>query len=104
MREKTVEARLRHGVEKMGGACLKWTSPGQDGVPDRIVILPGRVIFVEMKTETGKLSKVQEYQIDRLRRLKQTACVVYGAEGVRQFLRDLEEGRIRSVYGRQLDD
>ena len=92
MREKTVEARLRHGVEKMGGACLKWTSPGQDGVPDRIVILPGRVIFVEMKTETGKLSKVQEYQIDRLRRLKQTVRVLHGADEVKAFLRDLEEG------------
>lgn len=92
MREKTVEARLRHGVEKMGGACFKWTSPGQDGVPDRIVILPGRVIFVEMKTETGKLSKVQEYQIDRLRRLKQTVRVLHGADEVKAFLRDLEEG------------
>lgn len=83
----------------MGGACFKWTSPGTDGVPDRIVILPdGRVIFVELKTETGRLSPVQEYQINRLRRLKQTACVVYGAEGVREFLRDLEEGRIHEVY------
>ena len=77
----------------MGGACFKWTSPGTDGVPDRIVILPdGRVIFVELKTETGRLSPVQEYQIRRLQHLHQTVRVLYGAEGVRQFLRDLEEG------------
>lgn len=74
----------------MGGACFKWTSPGTDGVPDRIVILPdGRVIFVELKTETGRLSPVQEYQIRRLEKLHQTVRVLHGADEVKEFLQEV---------------
>ena len=50
MRESSVEKRIKEEVEKLGGRCLKWVSPGFTGVPDRIIILPGgRVIFAEIK-------------------------------------------------------
>lgn len=50
MREKTVEQKLVAAVKKMGGICPKWVSPGFDGMPDRIVLLPGAKIgFVEVK-------------------------------------------------------
>ena len=29
------------GIRKLGGRAFKWVSPGNDGVPDRIVVLPG---------------------------------------------------------------
>ena len=48
--ESDIEKRLRLGVKKLGGLCLKWVSPGFTGVPDRIILLPGgRVVFVELK-------------------------------------------------------
>ena len=42
MREKTIEQRLVREVKARGGICPKWVSPGFDGVPDRLVFLPGR--------------------------------------------------------------
>ena len=42
MREKEVERKLVSAVKKRGGICPKWVSPGFDGVPDRLVLLPGR--------------------------------------------------------------
>jgi len=57
--EKTLEKRLRLAVEKLGGKCLKFVSPGNAGVPDRMVLLRGRVWFVEVKTEHGVLSALQ---------------------------------------------
>lgn len=60
-------------------------------MPDRIVILPGwRPIFVELKTEVGRLSSMQRVQIKRLRMLYQEVVVLYGLHDVEDFLRELE--------------
>ena len=48
--ESAIEGRLRDRVKLLGGRCLKFVSPGQNGVPDRIILLPGgRVVFAELK-------------------------------------------------------
>lgn len=88
MREKDIEKILVAEVKKLGGRAYKWTSPGNDGVPDRIVIFPGRApVFVELKTDTGKLSQLQKVQIDRLQQLGQKVYVTYGMSGVSRFFR-----------------
>lgn len=93
MREKDIEQKLVHGVKRLGGRAYKWVSPGNDGVPDRIVILPNRPpIFVELKTETGKLSALQKVQISRLADLGQDVRVLYGLEQVKGLLKELEGG------------
>ena len=93
MRERDIEQRLVAGVKKQGGRAYKWTSPGNDGVPDRIVILPGRApVFVELKADKGRLTALQNVQIDRLRAWGQDVRVLYGMNGVSQFLREMEGG------------
>lgn len=61
--EKEVEKYLVRRVEALGGRCLKWTSPGTTGLPDRIVLLPrGRIIFVELKRPKGsRVEALQRY-------------------------------------------
>lgn len=87
MRERDIERILVDGVRKLGGRAYKWTSPGNGGVPDRIVILPGkRPIFVELKTDTGRLSALQRVQIERLEKLGQDTRVLYGERQVGEFL------------------
>ena len=87
MLESAVEAKLVRGVKALGGIAYKFSSPGTAGVPDRIVVLPGgRVIFAELKTDTGRLSPGQRVQIDRLRALGAEAVVVRGSSGVAEFL------------------
>lgn len=50
MREKAIEQKLVTRVKHMGGIAPKFVSPGFDGMPDRIVLLPFRKIgFVEVK-------------------------------------------------------
>lgn len=87
MKESEIEARLVRGVEALGGRAYKFVSPGNVGVPDRLVVLPGgTVAFVELKTDTGRLSPMQARQIRRLRELSADVTVVRGAEGVERFL------------------
>lgn len=94
-REATVERSFCNRLRKAGCLVYKFVSPGNDGVPDRIVITPrGRVIFVELKTERGKLSDIQKYQIGRIRDHGQDVRVLYGKDGVDRFVLDAQEGRI----------
>lgn len=89
MRESDIEKVLVSEVRKLGGRTFKWVSPGNDGVPDRIVIFPERVpVFVELKTDTGKLSALQAIQIKRLKDLGQAVEVVKGINGLSQFFQD----------------
>lgn len=89
MRESDIEKVLVSEVRKLGGRAFKWVSPGNDGVPDRIVIFPDKVpVFVELKTDTGKLSALQAIQIKRLKDLGQAVEVVKGINGLSQFFQD----------------
>lgn len=79
MTEKKIEAWLGKQLKNMGCLYFKFVSPGNDGVPDRIVVLPGgRTIFVELKAAGGYLSPMQRYQIDRLKNQGARAAVVQG--------------------------
>ena len=60
MREKTVEANLVAAVKAMGGLAPKLISPGYDGMPDRLVLLPNGILaFVELKAPGKKLRPLQ---------------------------------------------
>lgn len=92
MKEADIEKALAREVRRMGGRAYKWVSPGNDGVPDRIVILPNRMpVFVELKAEKGRLTSLQQVQIQRLRELGQDARVLYGMDEVKEFLKESEE-------------
>jgi len=70
IREKEVENKLIAAVKKMGGICPKWVSPGTDGMPDRIVLLPGgKIAFVELKAPGKKPRALQIRRHEELRRL-----------------------------------
>lgn len=87
-RESDIEKLLVSRVRERGGRSYKWESPGNSGVPDRIVIFQdGRLVFVELKTRKGRLSDLQESQIRRLRGLGQTVYVVKGIQGLIDFFK-----------------
>lgn len=89
MREKTIERKLVQMVKAMGGIALKFTSPGYDGMPDRLVLLPaGKCGFVEVKRRGEKPRPLQEARHELLRRL---GFKVYVLDYAEQILPVLEE-------------
>lgn len=75
MREKNTERCLVTSVRKYGGLCPKWVSPGLDGVPDRIILLPcGHIAFAELKAP-GKLPR--PLQLRRKAQLEQLGFKVF---------------------------
>ena len=70
MREKQIEQKLVHKVKAAGGIAPKFVSPSFDGMPDRIVLLPGGHIgFVEVKAPGEKPRPLQLSRHGLLRRL-----------------------------------
>ena len=75
MREKETEAKLVMAVRKLGGLAPKFVSPGLDGVPDRLVLLPGgKMAFIELKAENRKMRPLQ---VRRKRQLEALGFSVY---------------------------
>lgn len=89
MREKTIEAKLTAATKSMGGLALKFTSPGFDGVPDRLVLLPnGMMAFIELKAP-GK--QLRPLQVRRKRQLEGLGFSVYCLDRPEQILQVLKE-------------
>lgn len=87
--ERDVE---RHFVEKSPESswCIKLNPIGLRGLPDRILLLlGGRVIFVELKIPTGRLSRLQVYVHTRLRELGFRVEVLWSREQVDAFYASL---------------
>ena len=74
----------------MGGICPKWVSPGFDGVPDRIVLLPmGRIGFVEVKAPGKKLRPLQAARHRLLEWLGFPVFTLDSVEGIERVLNEI---------------
>lgn len=90
MRESTLERRLVREVERIGGRAPKWVSPGNRGVPDRIVILPGgRTVYVEMKAPGKPLDPLQVRWAKILRDLGHLVYKIDSNEDIDCFVKEL---------------
>ena len=70
MKEKEIERKFVREIQLMGGKAVKFVSPGYDGMPDRLVLIPGgKVAFVEVKRPGEKPRKLQEVRHRMLREL-----------------------------------
>lgn len=97
MKESAIEAKLVKGIRELGGLCYKFTSQGNPGVPDRLIILPGgRVIFVELKTEVGRLAAIQRWQISEMKQRGAEVRVLKGLDPVKDFLQEVTPDEVHT--------
>ena len=90
MLEKDIEMQLVRAVKRIGGRAVKFTSPGFDGMPDRLVLLPGgRCGFVEVKAPGKTLRALQRVRHDMLKELGFKAYVLDSREQIEEIINDL---------------
>lgn len=96
MLEKEVEKYLCRQVKnELFGWALKFVSPGQNGVPDRIVLIPqGKIYFIETKAPNKKLRKLQCYVCDKIRALGFSVLRIDTVEKADDFVREVKNGGI----------
>lgn len=91
MREKTLERKLVEAVKATGGIAPKFVSPGFDGMPDRLVLLPlGKIGFVEVKRHGEKPRPLQESRHGMLRRLGFKVFVIDSIEQIGGVVRAIQ--------------
>ena len=90
MREKKIEQKLVMAVKKHGGICPKFVSPGFDGMPDRLLLLPhGRFAFVEVKAPNQKPRPLQLSRHRLLRRLGFRVYVLDALEDIDKIIKEV---------------
>ena len=94
MREKQVEQKLVQAVRHAGGMCPKLVSPGTDGMPDRLVLLPGcRIGFVEVKAPGKEPRPLQTQRHRQLRALGFPVFVLDDPEQVPGIIQEVAAWR-----------
>ena len=89
MREKETERKLVRAVKRVGGICPKFVSPGMDGMPDRMILLPGgKIGFVEAKAP-GRKPRI--LQVRRHRQLRNLGFPVFVLDDPEQILNIIGE-------------
>ena len=89
MREKQIEQRLVKAVKAQNGMCPKLVSPGTDGMPDRMVLLPdGKLSFVEVKVPGEKPRPLQIRRHEQLRQLGFRVAVLDDPEQIPSILEE----------------
>lgn len=91
MKEKQLENKLRMAIKKAGGIAPKFVSPGFDGMPDRLILLPdGIIAFVELKAPGKKPRPLQLARHRLLRSLGFRVYVIDSEEQIGELLNELQ--------------
>ena len=91
MREKNIEEQLVKAVRLMGGLAPKFVSPGFDGVPDRLLLLPnGRIAFAELKAPGKKMRPLQKRRKHQLEALGFRIFIIDSTEQIGGVLDELQ--------------
>lgn len=69
MTEQQIQTKRIKQLEAEGYYVLKLIKTNKNGIPDIVAIPPNTpVIFSEIKNKTNKISKIQEYRINELKK------------------------------------
>ena len=97
MTEREVERFFKTQLEKRGAIVWKFVSPGQAGVPDRVVLLPGgRGVFAEMKAPGEKPRPLQRAVFSRMARAGHPVYIIDSREAVKKFMEEVMPSEVHT--------
>jgi len=68
MTEQQIQKKIIDRYTAKGWYVIKLIKTNKNGIPDLLCLKNGETpLFIEVKTETGRISKLQEYRIEELK-------------------------------------
>jgi hypothetical protein len=90
VKESAIENKLVKATRAAGGIAPKFVPPGLDGMPDRLVLLPGgKLAFVEVKATGCVPRPLQLARHEMLRRLGFAVYVLDDAARIPQIISEI---------------
>lgn len=86
MSEKEIQNKIIQYLNKIGAYTIKTISTNRNGCPDVICCLNGKFIALEVKTNNGVVSKLQEYHQEQIKKSGGIAAVVRSVDEVRNII------------------
>lgn len=87
--EGKAQSRIKKFLQKEGWYVIKIISASPTGLPDLIAFKKENILWTEVKTETGKLSKLQEFRHKEIKKI--TDCDVMVPYGFEDFIQRYNE-------------
>jgi len=66
MRESEIQSKIIKYLESEGWLVVKIIQTNKNGWPDLQAHKFGKTVFIEVKSETGKVSELQQYRLKKL--------------------------------------
>lgn len=80
--EAAIQRQVMKALEGAGWTCVKLIQTNLNGMPDLMCLRGGMTMFIEVKSETGKASKLQ---LHRIHQLKMNGFGAYVVSSVKQL-------------------
>lgn len=85
MLESTLQSKIIKQLTSKGFLCVKLIQTNLNGIPDIMCLRNGIVIFIEVKSEKGKVRPLQEYRHKQLREHGFEVLVVNDINQIKQL-------------------
>lgn len=95
MTEQQLQRKLLRYLEFKGHYTTKVISANKKGVPDIIACVMGRFYGIEVKLPNGKVSELQEYNLEKIKASGGVGVVIRSLDELKELLGDTD-GTARS--------
>ena len=96
MTEKTFETKIKKFLEAEGCYCRKIWGGGMQkaGLPDLFICCNGFFLAIEVKSDKGRPSELQLYELDQIKKSGGTGLVLYPKDfdSFKELIRQMKEG------------
>jgi Holliday junction resolvase len=86
MTEQAIQKKITDKLNKSGWFVVKLIKTNVNGVTDLIACKAARCVWIEVKKQGGKLSKLQEFTIKQMRAKGLSVIVAYGIEDIKELI------------------
>jgi len=86
MKESELQKKISDALGKAGWLVIKLERTNWNGIPDLMALRNGKIIFLEVKTENGRVAELQKHRIETLNRLGFFAAVVKKVDDINVFI------------------